>query len=52
MRGEMIRLCDLDSSCGTYVDDELAETAGLEHLSEFSVGSSLLLVTILPTSET
>jgi hypothetical protein len=45
---EMIRLCDLDSTSGTYIGDELVQTAGLEHLSEFRVGSSLLLITILP----
>lgn len=43
-----IKLYDLDSTSGTYVNDERVETAELEHLSEFLVGSSLLLVTILP----
>lgn len=43
-----IRLYDLDSTSGTYVNDEPIETADLEHLSEFRVGSSLLLVMILP----
>jgi Inner membrane component of T3SS, cytoplasmic domain len=45
---DRIRLYDLDSTSGTYVNDERIETAELEHLSEFLVGSSLLLVTILP----
>lgn len=44
----MIRLCDLDSTNGTYVNDERVQAAELEHFSEFRVGSSLLLVTILP----
>jgi hypothetical protein len=43
-----IKLYDLDSTSGTYVNDEPIQTAELEHLSEFLVGSSLLLVTILP----
>jgi pSer/pThr/pTyr-binding forkhead associated (FHA) protein len=45
---DRIRLYDLDSTSGTYVNDERIETAELEHLSEFRIGSSLLLVTILP----
>jgi len=45
---DRIRLYDLDSTSGTYVNDERIQTAELEHLSEFRVGSSLLLVTILP----
>ena len=46
-----IRLCDLGSSNGTYVNDELVEVAGLGHLSEFRVGSSVLLVTIITKRE-
>ncbi len=46
-----VRLCDLDSTNGTYVNDERVPVAELVHLSEFRVGSSLLLVTILPKSE-
>jgi hypothetical protein len=42
-----IRLCDLGSTNGTYVNDELVHVAELGHLSEFRVGSSLLLVTIV-----
>lgn len=45
---EAIRLCDLDSANGTYINDERIQAAALEHLSEFRVGSSLLLVTVLP----
>lgn len=48
MRQDRVRLCDLDSTYGTYVNDERIQAAELEHLSEFRVGSSLLLVTILP----
>lgn len=48
---DRIRLCDLDSANGTYINDERVQAADLEHLSEFRVGSSLLLVTILPKRE-
>jgi len=46
-----IRLCDLNSTNGTYVSDELVQAAELGHLSEFRVGSSLLLVTIIAKRE-
>jgi hypothetical protein len=46
-----IRLCDLDSTNGTYVNDELVQAAELGHLSEFRVGSSRLLVTIIAKRE-
>jgi len=42
-----IRLCDLGSTNGTYVNDKLVEVAELGHLSEFRVGSSVLLITII-----
>ncbi len=49
VKNEVIRLCDLDSPSGTYIEVERVEVAALSHLSEFRVGSSLLLVTVLPT---
>ena len=51
VRHGSIRLCDLDSTSGTYVHDELVQAAELGHLSEFRVGSSLLLVTITAKRE-
>lgn len=48
VRQDVIRLCDLDSATGIYINDELVQAAVLEHLSEFRVGWSLLLVTVLP----
>ena len=51
VRQDPIRLYDLDSTGGTYVNDERTEAAELEHLSEFRVGLSLFLVTILPKRE-
>jgi|SRR5713226_5073568 len=51
VRQDQVRLCDLDSTNGTYVNNERVQAAELEHLSEFRVGSSLLLVTILAGRE-
>ena len=51
VRHGSIRLCDLGSTNGTYVNDELVEVAGLGHLSEFRVGSSVLLVTVITKRE-
>jgi hypothetical protein len=51
VKNEVIRLCDMDSQSGTYIEDERVDVAGLAHLSEFRVGSSLLLVTVLPAQE-
>jgi pSer/pThr/pTyr-binding forkhead associated (FHA) protein len=52
VRQDVFRLCDLDSTTGIYINHERVQTAELEHLSEFRVGSSLLLVTILPKCKT
>jgi len=48
MTEDMVRLCDLDSANGTYVNDERIQAAELEHLSEFRLGSTWLVVTIVP----
>ena len=45
---DMVRLCDLDSANGTYLNGERVEAAGLEHLTEFCLGSTWLVVTIVP----
>jgi pSer/pThr/pTyr-binding forkhead associated (FHA) protein len=45
---DMVRLCDLDSANGTYFNGERVQAVELEHLSEFRVGSSWLMVTIVP----
>ena len=45
---EMIRLYDLDSANGTYVNDERIQAANLDHFSEFRVGSTAFLLTIVP----
>jgi pSer/pThr/pTyr-binding forkhead associated (FHA) protein len=51
VKDEMIRMCDLDSQSGTYIENERVDVADLAHLSELRVGSSLLLVTVLPAQE-
>lgn len=48
VKDSIIRLCDLDSQLGTYVEDQRVSVAPLEHLSEFRVGSSVLLLTVIP----
>jgi pSer/pThr/pTyr-binding forkhead associated (FHA) protein len=45
---DAIRLCDLDSQHGTYLDGKPVEAVELEHLSEFRIGSSLLLLIVIP----
>jgi pSer/pThr/pTyr-binding forkhead associated (FHA) protein len=43
---DMVRLCDLDSANGTYVNDKRIQAANVEHLSEFRIGSTWLVVVI------
>jgi len=47
-KGDVIRLRDLDSTNGIYLDDERVRNAELQHLSEFRIGSSVILVQITP----
>jgi hypothetical protein len=47
VKGDIIRLCDLDSHSGTYVEKQRVSAAPLEHFSEFRIGSSVLLLTVL-----
>ena len=48
VKRDIIRLRDLDSRNGTYVKNQRVSIAPLRHLSEFCLGLSLLLVTVLP----
>ncbi len=48
VKHEVVRLRDLDSTNGTFVDEERVRAAELKHLSEFRIGSSVVLVTIIP----
>src|SRR5262245_25779067 len=43
---EVVRLCDLDSANGTYVNDERIQAVDLEHLAEFRVGSTWFMLVI------
>jgi pSer/pThr/pTyr-binding forkhead associated (FHA) protein len=45
---DIVRLCDLDSVSGTYANGKRVQAAELEHLSEFRLGSTWLVVTIVP----
>jgi pSer/pThr/pTyr-binding forkhead associated (FHA) protein len=47
VKGDIIRLCDLESDSGTYVEKQRVSAAPLEHFSEFRIGSSVLLLTVL-----
>ena len=43
---EVVRLRDLDCTNGSYVNGERVRAAELQHLSEFRIGSTVVLVTI------
>ena len=45
---DTVRLCDLNSANGTYVDGERVQDADLGHLTEFCLGSTWFVVTIVP----
>ena len=44
---DMVRLYDLGSANGTYVNGERVQAISLGHLAEFRIGSTTLLVTIV-----
>jgi len=44
---DMLRLYDLGSENGTYVDNQRVQVANLGHCSEFRIGSTGFLVTIV-----
>lgn len=47
----MVRLYDLDSANGTYVGDERIQVANLSDCSEFRIGSTVFLVTMVSKQE-
>jgi len=47
VNNEVVRLRDLDSTNGTYFGEERVRAAELKHLSEFRVGSTVVLLTII-----
>lgn len=48
IKGDVIRLRDMDSTNGTYFADERIRVAELKHLSEFRIGTSVILVSVTP----
>jgi len=46
---EMVRLYDLDSASGTYLEEKRVEAARVDHYSEFRIGSTVFVVSIVPT---
>lgn len=51
VKPDVVRLRDLDSTNGTFIEDERVRAAELQHLSEFRIGSTVILVTITPKQE-
>lgn len=48
IKGDIIRLRDMDSTNGTYLSDERVRVAELKHLSEFRIGTTVILVSVTP----
>jgi|GEM_PF-187807 len=48
VKNDVVRLRDLDSTNGTFIHGERVRAAELAHLSEFRIGSTVVLVTITP----
>ena len=48
IKDNAVRLRDLDSTNGTYVNEQRVRAAELTHLSEFRIGSTVVRLTILP----
>ncbi len=48
IKGDVIRLRDMESTNGTYFDDERVRVAELNHLSEFRIGTTVILISVTP----
>ncbi len=48
IKDDVIRLRDLESTNGTYFDDERIRVAKVKHLSEFRIGTSIIMVSVTP----
>ena len=46
LHGGSALLVDLGSTNGTFVDDQRIETRQIEHMSEFRVGSTTLILSV------
>lgn len=51
VKGDVVRLRDLDSTNGIYFEDERVRNAELQHLAEFRIGGTTILVQITPKHE-
>jgi pSer/pThr/pTyr-binding forkhead associated (FHA) protein len=51
IKDDVIRLRDMESTNGTYFDDERVRVAELRHLSEFRIGTSVVLLSVTPKME-
>src|SRR5215471_7395878 len=48
VKDEVVRLRDLDSTNGTYFEEERVRAAELKHLAEFRIGSTVVRLSISP----
>jgi pSer/pThr/pTyr-binding forkhead associated (FHA) protein len=48
IKDDVIRLRDMESTNGTYFEDERVRVAELRHLAEFRVGTSVVLLSVTP----
>ena len=48
IKDDVIRLRDLESTNGTFFTDERVRVAELKHLSEFRIGTSIILLSVTP----
>jgi Inner membrane component of T3SS, cytoplasmic domain len=48
IKDDIIRLRDLESTNGTFFADERVRVAELKHLSEFRIGTSIVMVSVTP----
>jgi pSer/pThr/pTyr-binding forkhead associated (FHA) protein len=48
IKDDVIRLRDLESTNGTFLGDERVRVAELKHLSEFRIGTSIVLLSVTP----
>jgi hypothetical protein len=48
IKDDVIRLRDLESTNGTYFEDERVRVAELNHLAEFRIGTSIILLSVTP----
>ena len=49
---DTVRLYDLDSANGTYSHDQRVQAVNLDHCSEFRIGATVFVVTIVPKHST